>query len=64
MYKNKAEKNPLENSRGEKEFLLIIFCFDFEICFRMCTNGAEFRSSFANNDVSAVTAFPDCVAVF
>ena len=39
--------------------LLIIFSVDFEVALRMSASGAHFGSISANNDVSAVAAFPN-----
>ena len=39
--------------------LLIICLLDLEVSLRMLANGAKLRSISANNNVTAVTAFPN-----
>ena len=37
----------------------IVLCVNFEVTLRMCASGAYFGSIGANNDVTAVAAFPN-----
>ena len=42
----------------------VIFSIDFEVTLRMGADGADFRRFRADNNVSAVTAFPDFDTAF
>ena len=46
-----------------RSIFLIVFSLDLEISLGMCANGAYFRSLLANNNVAAVRALPDHVAI-
>lgn len=43
--------------------LLIVFCLQLEVRLRVLANRAELRSLLAYNDVTAVAALPDAIAV-
>ena len=45
-------------------YTLIIFCFYFKISLWMCTYWAYFWSTFSNNYMSAISAFPYSISIF
>ena len=52
------------NSWAFKILILIIFSFNFEICFWMTTYWTNFWCWFSNYYMSAVSAFPNSISIF
>ena len=48
---------------NEKLYELVVFFLDLKIALRVTTDWADARSFFADYNVSAIDALPDCIAV-
>ena len=55
----KTRQKEKPSCRPASSYRLIILCFQLEIGFRVFANRADFWSEFANDDVPAITAFPN-----